>query len=55
MGVHAANNSVALILEHLVSWEFILQYSLANADSKWLIAQIILSVNAFSDKTIGFH
>lgn len=54
MGVHAANNSVALILEHLASWEFILQHSLGNADSKCLITQIILSVNASSDKTNGF-
>lgn len=46
---------VLLLFSNTLPHEFILQYSLANADSKWLIAQIILSVNAFSDKTIGFH
>lgn len=54
MDVHATNNGFALILEHLASWEFILQYTLGNADSKCLITQIVLSANLLSDKTNGF-
>lgn len=54
VGVHAANKTFALILEHLASWEFILQYTLGNANSKCLLTWIILSVNPFSDKTNGF-
>lgn len=54
MGVHAANNSFALILKHHASWEFILQYTLENADSKCFITWIILSMNSSSDEMNGF-